>query len=272
MPILKINGMEIPIFADSEAEITETIIGERKSAFNGTLLTSINNWRKTLVLNTPWLEKQDADAIVGIVQGLGNNWKLNGHLYSGKGVQLDFERASTRYTTDGISVDSGDAGYGPSLYLNTLSTDMKSLWIEERTENLLRENQATASSSSGFETISSGEITFTTSGDPWEGDQCMYMEVTSSGLWHGMRVNNGVQDGGDYTFSVYAKGESGSVGNVFLSIYDGVTITDSDTFVLTEDWARYDVTSNCTSGTIYGYFRNSDTGLVACYLDGLQLE
>jgi hypothetical protein len=272
MPILKINGMEIPISADSEAELTETIIGERKGAFDGTLLTSINNWRKTLVLNTPWLEKHDADAIAGIVQGLGNNWKLDNHLYSGKGVELTFERASTRYTTDGEMVTSGSAGYASSLYINTISTDMKSLWIEEGTENLLRENQATCSSSSGFQTINSGEITFTTSGDPWEGDRCMYMEVTSSGLWHGMRVNNGIQDGGDYTFSLYAKGLPGSIGNVFLSIYDGVTISDSTTFVLTEDWERYDYTATCTSGTIYYYFRNSDTGLVACFLDGMQVE
>jgi hypothetical protein len=272
MAVLKINGWEIPLDANVDAEMTETIVGERKEAFDGTLLTSINNNRRTLVLNTPLIEKEDADALVGIVQGLGENFSLSNTLYSGKGYEATFTRDSTRYLIDATSISSGTAGYEDSLYVTTISTDLRAVWIETGTANLLRTNQATASSSSGFEPWGSGDLTFTTSGVPREGDRCLYLTITSSGLYHGMRVNNSTQDGGDYTFSLWAKGESGSVGNVFLSIYDGVTITDSDIFVLTEDWVRYEITATCTSGTIYGYFRNSTTGLVAAYCDQLQLE
>jgi hypothetical protein len=272
MAVFKINGWDVPLSADMQVEMNESVIGERKEAFDGTMLTSINNTRRTVVLNTPLIEKDDLDALSGIIQGLGENFSFDETLYSGKGLKAIFTRDSTRYLNDGTSVPSGISGYEESVYINTISTDKKAIRIEIETENLLRENQATASSSSGFEAISSGELTFTTSGEPWEGDQCLYLTITSSGLWHGMRVNNGAQDGGDYTFSIYAKGESGAVGNVFLSIYDGVTISDSNTFVLTDEWMRYDLTAECTSGTIFCYFRNSDTGLVACYLDGLQLE
>lgn len=273
MAVLKINGWEIPLDANSESEMAESIIGERKAAFDGSLLTSINNNKKTFVLNTPLLEKDDAESLIGILQGLGENFSLSETLYSGKGYPSTFTRDSTRYAIDATSISSGTADYEDSLYVTTISTDLRAIFIEEGTENLLRENQATCSSSSGFETISSGEITITTSGVPYEGDSCLYMVVTSSGLWHGMRVSNSTDMASDdYTFSLWAKGESGAVGCVFLSIYDGTNIFDSNIFTLEEAWTRYDFTATCTCGAIFGYLRNSTTGLVACYVDAIQLE
>lgn len=281
MAFLKINGLEIPIDINAETEISEKIIGERKNAFDGTLLTSINNFRRTISVNTAALSKADADVVIGLVQGLGEHFTLDDDLYSSKGTKAYFTRDSDRYLTDATAVSSGVAGYEPSMFINTISTDMKCIWVEEGTENLLSENQATANTSSTgaaagqFEPWGGGaEITKTTSGVPWEGDTCLYLEISSGVSYHGVRMNNGTQDGGYYTGSMWLKGSSDSVGNVFLSLWDGVAAQtiDSDVFALEEDWTRYDVTGECTSGTIYLYLRNGTTGLVKCFMDGFQLE
>lgn len=287
MAFLKINGLEIQVDANTDTEVSEKIIGERKEAFDGTLLTSINNFRKTISLETALLEKKDVDVIAGLVQGLGENFSMDVStdskaVYSSKGTKATFARDTERWLTDGTSISSGVVGYEPSKYINTISTGLDCIWIEEGTQNLLNEKQATVTSSctgtgaGQWEPWGSGaEITRTTSGIPWNGDNCLYLNISSGVSYHGVRTHNGIQPAGYYTFSAWLKGTTDS-SNIFLSIWDSQAVNtfDSSIYLLTEGWTRYSVTAfcSCSSGIIYGYLRNSSTGLVKCYVDGLQLE
>ncbi len=175
--------------------------------------------------------------------------------------QATFARNSTKYKRNGSLVSANVPAYETGKFGNGVH-------IEEATTNLLTANQSSVETDIiGFDTDATGTPTLTrVTTENWTGSASLRIQTNTSG--HGIRVSNGIQLAGQYTFTVWLKG----TGNAILVIYDGVDVTASEGFFLTSNWTRYSVTRNCANGRIHGYVIQNGSGTMDCYADGMQLE
>ena len=85
MTFLNVNGMALPV-ADGTARERRMVIGMRRRAFDGTLLTDERAEKFAWSGTTTPLTEMVAKAIAGAVNGRGDLWPLSADLYSGKGL------------------------------------------------------------------------------------------------------------------------------------------------------------------------------------------
>ncbi|MFN7130869.1 MAG: hypothetical protein ACK4N5_02225 [Myxococcales bacterium] len=85
MPFLTIAGVTIPVAA-KEASESQVLIGEKARAFDGSLRSMIRARKREWALQTPVLARASAEAIKGLVQGLGHRIPLDADAYSDKGL------------------------------------------------------------------------------------------------------------------------------------------------------------------------------------------
>lgn len=88
MSWLTLNGIEIELALGSGKRDTQ-IIGERRRAFDGTMISSGRAMKDGYDCTTTLMARDDADALYAFLMGYGHNWKFAAALdyYSGKGLK-----------------------------------------------------------------------------------------------------------------------------------------------------------------------------------------
>ncbi|MBM4356949.1 MAG: hypothetical protein FJ096_02460 [Deltaproteobacteria bacterium] len=104
MPALTVNGITIPIRADTFDEQRVTIGDAYQRSIGGTMFSSMVVKRRRFSFSTPPLEASLAEKYAKIIEGTAQVWNFNSDLASGAGV--------TNYTTTTGVSQSGTKKYG----------------------------------------------------------------------------------------------------------------------------------------------------------------
>lgn len=107
MPLLTLNGIEVPITQASRAQLT---VGKESRAFNGTHRLGRRGLRREWRFTTGPLALEESAALRGLVEGRGEHWAFEDTQYSDAGL------APFRSSGDAVYIDR--AGYGRGLYLS----------------------------------------------------------------------------------------------------------------------------------------------------------
>lgn len=272
MGFLTINGYSVPVAG--EPKMSEERVGERKDAYNGAPLFSINNYRTEIEGETAPLTKENADGVIGVINGRGQVWSLDNTLWSFKGVGAGFTRDTPACTIVGTCVSSGSPRYDVGANDLHFPGD-NAIWCETSTTNVFHENQATCTSSSGGKfNAQYGAVLTVTTATYYQGSKCI--NVLASCADSGLQIFvPTTQSSGTYTFSTYLK--SGSLGEqtqVYLLMYDSSGVIESSTKIIcTDEWRRYELTADWVSATQYCYVRSAVSASCAdFYVDCIQLE
>ena len=140
MGFLELNGVTIPV---NRCEEIHKELGERSRTFGGTYNLSRRATKRSWRFATPPLEASVAEAIKGMVRGVGNCWRFDdASLYDAKGVTLDV--AGSQYTaladlTDTLEdkVYSGVIQYGRESKISTVEPTRYSIRVDRASVNRL---------------------------------------------------------------------------------------------------------------------------------------
>ena len=100
MAFLELNGWTVPVAAGSVSE-EPVEIGERDRAFDGTYRSSIRAVKRRWRMKTVPMIRSDAEALRGLLLGLGHYWSFDTDLYSSKGLGPVAGYSATQSSTGG---------------------------------------------------------------------------------------------------------------------------------------------------------------------------
>jgi len=99
MPVLRINGHTVPVVQGS-LQVKPIEVGSRVMSYNNTAIFQRSNLKRTISFTTTPLSEMDAEALKGLIRGVGEYWSFDGdangsisasefpaYLYSNKGVR-----------------------------------------------------------------------------------------------------------------------------------------------------------------------------------------
>lgn len=86
MPALTLNGVTVPVALTSWERPEDVVLGGLGPGTSGRLESSIRKRKAPYRGRTPPLAAADALAFRGLVEGLGQSWTFDSHLYSARGL------------------------------------------------------------------------------------------------------------------------------------------------------------------------------------------
>lgn len=113
MPALVINGITVPVGADSLSRSVEEV-GERTRAFDGTAILNRRWQKRVLELTIPVASQVDQLAWMALLRGEGHVWSFDANLYSAKGLPLAGSTPSTGSTSPAPRFGAGRLSTGAS--------------------------------------------------------------------------------------------------------------------------------------------------------------
>src|SRR3990167_6718991 len=105
MSFLRVNGWALPV-ADSSVSEAHDLGGDFSRSFSGSLLSDERYDKRVWSGQTAPVTEMVAEAIKGIVRGLGHVWSWDSDLYSSKGLGVSGSTSAARRTA--IAVDGSD--------------------------------------------------------------------------------------------------------------------------------------------------------------------
>ena len=126
MPVLRINGYTVPVVQGS-LQVKPIEVGSRVMSYNNTAIFQRSNLKRTISFTTTPLSEMDAEALKGLIRGVGEYWSFDGdangsisdsefpaYLYSSRGVRpLTVGTATAQQTsTSFVKFDAGSSGAG----------------------------------------------------------------------------------------------------------------------------------------------------------------
>jgi len=119
MPVLRINGHTVPVLQGS-LKVKPIEVGSRVMSYNNTAIFQRSNLKRTISFTTTPLSEMDAEALKGLIRGVGENWSFDGdangtisasefpaYLYSNKGVRPLTVGTSTAQQTSSVKYGAG---------------------------------------------------------------------------------------------------------------------------------------------------------------------
>jgi len=116
MPALVINGITVPVGADSLSRSVEEV-GERTRAFDGTAVLNRRWQKRVLELTIPVASQIDQLAWMALFRGEGHVWSFDANLYSAKGLPLSGLTAAVGSTSPAPKYGVGRLSMGSSAAL-----------------------------------------------------------------------------------------------------------------------------------------------------------
>lgn len=113
MPALVINGITVPVGADSLSRSVEEV-GERTRAFDGTAVLNRRWQKRVLELTIPVASHVDQLAWMALLRGEGHVWSFDANLYSAKGLPISGVTAVVGTTSPVSRYGSGRMHAGPN--------------------------------------------------------------------------------------------------------------------------------------------------------------
>lgn len=114
MPALTVNGITIPIRADTFEE-TRTSIGDAyQRSIGGTMFSSMIAKRRRFTFSTPPIEASLAEKYAKLVEGTAQVWGFNGDMMSGAGITYSQITSATtqsgtkKYGSQALSLPAGE--------------------------------------------------------------------------------------------------------------------------------------------------------------------
>jgi len=213
MAFLNLNGWQIPIRKGGQRQ--PVIIGERARSFNGTWNVDRRELFDKWMFETTELRADDAEALVGLLQGRGHSWPYDADLYSGKGLGPG-STSGTIVPAKSMSPVSdiiGAVGGQPESFFASNG----SLAVEAAATNILPSATARASSASGFSTVGGGSLAL---------DTTYYAIETFEGTLSAVKHTRTALGQGVQTNGQSCGASTRYVGSVYLMTLDtGITVT-----------------------------------------------
>lgn len=113
MPALVINGITVPVGADSLSRSVEEV-GERTRAFDGTAVLNRRWQKRVLELAIPVASQVDQLAWMALLRGEGHSWSFDANVYSAKGLPLSGATATVGNTSPTAKYGGGRLSTGAS--------------------------------------------------------------------------------------------------------------------------------------------------------------
>jgi hypothetical protein len=254
-------------------------IGERTRAYNGDLLSDDRIIKRPWRFTTPPLKEIDANALIGLINGLGHSWTfdwsdaalLTQDLWSASGLGFASTVGATRwgFAADGARVydidEHEESKYGTGA-----------LTVDGGTTNLLTANQRDVEDdASGFTAIATGAILPVTS-DKLQGSKSL--KVTANAADDGVRIDQVAASASTaYSGVVYVKPPD-ATSLITVSLHDDDTGLLDDTDVnpsatFENNWVRVEVSGTTGGSATAAWIEVTiDTGTKVFYIDANQLE
>ena len=119
MPVLRINGHTVPVVQGS-LKVKPIEVGSRVMSYNNTAIFQRSNLKRTISFTTTPLSEMDAEALKGLIRGVGEYWSFDGdangsisasefpaYLYSNKGVRPLTVGTATAQQTSSVKYGAG---------------------------------------------------------------------------------------------------------------------------------------------------------------------
>lgn len=279
MAFLTLNGWTIPI--KRGGEVKPEYIGDTGRAFDGTHLRDRRAIKRQWHFETIPLNRQDALALMGLLDGLGQSWHMaDGTLYSGKGLSFRSTVGSLRHKNSG----SEHAVKGINGYNEAYHHDNKILGgprnyamkVEAGATNLLpadaRDAEGAGTPPNGFNNYGGASNSADTS-IYMQGSQSVKFTASASGRGWETDATASQSSG---TFSACCYVYTTSTTNMSLRLIRGAsTVLASNNFTpVSGAWERIEINgaSLPATDTLKLRLETLGTGGVTVYADQLQIE
>lgn len=152
MPVLRINGHTVPVVQGS-LKVKPIEVGSRVMSYNNTAIFQRSNLKRTISFTTTPLSEMDAEALKGLIRGVGEYWSFDGdangsisdsefpaYLYSNKGVRPLTVGTSTAQQTSSVKYGAGSLSANttltyPTSVLSSMTDVTINAWISNDSAN-----------------------------------------------------------------------------------------------------------------------------------------
>ncbi len=215
MPFLTINGVTIPTAKGATVDVLE--IGEKRRAFDGTLLREVRGFKRRWKLKTKPIAASRGIALQGLIQGDGLYFPFEQSMYAANGLAPTSAIVSYRA---GVAADGAPVQDENGVLESKLGTSSTALEPAGLTQ-LLPAGTDTCSSAAGFGTLSGATRSVDTVNYA-EGISSLKV-ITGAGAGSGVEASAVDLDGGiTIVFSAYVKGTGQPVRLSLYELFSGL--------------------------------------------------